>query len=70
MFEDPWDAMHITTWNFLPSLLRHEGEAPLWAVDVLYGVWAAVGAALIVVGTQLARVFARTEAGFREKVSS
>ena len=43
MFQDSWDAAHITTWNFLPSLLRHIGQAPLWAVHVLYGVWAAVG---------------------------
>ena len=47
MFQDPWDAAHITTWNFLPSLLRHIGQAPLWAVDVLYGVWITVALALV-----------------------
>ena len=46
MFEDAWDAMHITTWNFLPSLLRHAGAAPLWVVHVLYGVWVAVAVTL------------------------
>ena len=47
MFADPWDAVHITAWNFLPSLLRHVGAAPLWAVDVLYGVWFVVAVALV-----------------------
>jgi hypothetical protein len=55
MFQDPWDAQHITTWYFLPSLLRHCGVAPLWAVDVLYGVWIVVAIALIFVGVRLAR---------------
>jgi hypothetical protein len=56
MFQDSWDAMHITTWNFLPSLLRHVGQAPLWAVQVLYGMWAAVGLALLLTCARLARV--------------
>ncbi len=56
MFQDSWDAMHITTWNFLPSLLRHVGQAPLWVVDVLYGVWAAMGLALLLTAAKLARV--------------
>ncbi|HEY3990084.1 MAG TPA: hypothetical protein VGM02_12355 [Acidobacteriaceae bacterium] len=56
MFQDSWDAMHITTWNFLPSLLRHVGQAPLWAVRVLYGVWAAAGLALVLSFLKLIRV--------------
>jgi len=56
MFEDPWDAVHITTWNFLPSLLRHVGAAPLWAVHVLYGVWIAVAVALVFASVRLFRV--------------
>ena len=56
MFEDPWDAVHITTWNFLPSLLRHVGVAPLWAVDVLYAVWATVAAMLVFTSIRLFRV--------------
>jgi hypothetical protein len=56
MFQDSWDAAHITTWNFLPSLLRHVGQAPLWAVHVLYGVWAAAGLALVFASARLARV--------------
>jgi hypothetical protein len=59
MFADPWDAMHITTWNFLPSLLRHVGVAPLWAVDVLYGVWAVVALALIFAAVRLYRIVCR-----------
>jgi hypothetical protein len=55
MFQDSWDAAHITTWNFLPSLLRHIGQAPLWAVHVLYGVWAATGVALVFASVKLVR---------------
>ena len=56
MFADPWDAVHVTAWNFLPSLLRHVGVAPLWAVDVLYAVWAAVTLALVFAAARLYRV--------------
>lgn len=56
MFEDPWDAVHITTWNFLPSLLRHVGVAPLWAVHVLYAIWIGVGLALVLIAWRLASV--------------
>jgi hypothetical protein len=56
MFEDPWDAAHITSWNFLPSLLRHIGVAPLWAVHVLYGVWLAVAVALVFALARLIRI--------------
>ena len=53
MKEDPWDYVHVTTWNFLPSLLRHIGVAPLWAVDILYGVWAATAIALVYAAARL-----------------
>ncbi len=56
MFQDPWDAIHITTWNFLPSLLRHVGAAPLWAVHVLYAVWIGVGLALVLAASRLASI--------------
>ena len=56
MFADPWDAVHITAWNFLPSLLRHVGAAPLWAVDVLYCVWLAVALALVFTSVRLYRL--------------
>jgi hypothetical protein len=55
MFQDSWDAAHITTWNFLPSLLRHIGQAPLWTVHVLYGVWAVVTLALLLASIKLVR---------------
>ncbi|HWW96670.1 MAG TPA: hypothetical protein VNY74_03195 [Edaphobacter sp.] len=56
MFADPWDAAHITSWNFLPSLLRHIGVAPLWVVHVLYGVWFAVALALVFTSIRLVRI--------------
>jgi hypothetical protein len=65
MFQDSWDAAHITTWNFLPSLLRHIGAAPLWAVHVLYAVWAAVGLAFLLVCARLARILMHPAANGR-----
>ena len=56
MFADPWDATHITAWNFLPSLLRHVGVASLWAVDALYAVWAGVALAFIFAAARLYHV--------------
>ena len=41
MTEDPWDYVHITTWNFLPFVLRRVGEAPGWVVKVCFGLWIA-----------------------------
>jgi len=46
MTQDPWDAVHVTTWNFLPFLLRHVGVAPPWVVHTAFGVWFAGLAAL------------------------
>jgi hypothetical protein len=39
MGQDPWDYVHITTWNFLPFLLRRVGEAPGWVVNVAFALW-------------------------------
>jgi hypothetical protein len=47
MREDPWDYAHITTWNFLPFLLKRVGVAPAWLVGILKAVWLTVLAALI-----------------------
>ncbi len=58
MTADPWDYVHITTWNFLPSLLRHIGVAPLWAVDILYAVWAGAAIALVYAATRLIQTLA------------
>jgi hypothetical protein len=39
MTEDPWDYVHITTWNFLPFLLRRVGDAPRWVVRLAFAIW-------------------------------
>jgi hypothetical protein len=36
---DQWDYQHITTWNFLPFVLKRIGNAPLWVVDSALAVW-------------------------------
>ena len=46
MHWDEWDYVHITTWNFLPFLLRRVGTAPKWVVDVAFAAWVAGTAAL------------------------
>ncbi len=46
MTEDPWDYVHITSWNFLPFLLRRVGEAPAWVVRITFLMWGASLAAL------------------------
>jgi hypothetical protein len=51
MHWDPWDYVHITTWNFLPFLLRRVGAAPGWLVNTAFAVWiAAIGALAWVLG--------------------
>ena len=51
MTQDQWDYVHITTWNFLPFLLRRVGAAPNWVVNSAFAIWlggiAALGAALL-----------------------
>jgi len=46
MHWDPWDYVHITTWNFLPILLRRVGVAPGWVVNSALAIWLAATAAL------------------------
>ncbi len=46
MHWDDWDYVHITTWNFLPFLLRRVGAAPAWVVNAAFTVWATAIAAL------------------------
>jgi hypothetical protein len=43
---DPWDYVHITTWDFLPFLLRRVGAAPGWVVNSALAIWLAAIAAL------------------------
>ncbi len=38
---DPWDYVHITTWNFLPFLLRRVGVAPAQVVNAALVLWIA-----------------------------
>jgi hypothetical protein len=46
MTQDPWDYVHITTWNVLPFLLRRVGAAPGWVVNSVLAIWLAGTAAL------------------------
>jgi hypothetical protein len=47
--QDPWDYVHITTWNFLPFLLHRVGAAPAWVVETAFALWGAAIAALAAV---------------------
>jgi len=47
MTYDAWDYQHITTWNFLPFVLRRIGVAPRWAVYLTFAAWYAAIAALL-----------------------
>jgi hypothetical protein len=61
MTEDPWDYVHITTWNFLPFLLKRAGMAPARAVYWAFAVWTAGLAVLASVLWQLSRVLAQLD---------
>jgi hypothetical protein len=56
MHWDPWDYVHITTWNFLPFLLRRVGVAPAWVVHFAFAVWSLGLVALSAVLWQLYKV--------------
>ena len=62
---DPWDYVHIDTWNFLPFLLRRVGVAPRWAVNVMFAVWGAGLAALSWALVQLCRAWLAEEVDSR-----
>jgi hypothetical protein len=62
MTQDPWDYVHITTWNFLPFLLRRVGVAPAWVVDAAFTVWGAAIAALAALFWRMRTVFRRQQA--------
>ncbi|HEX9110245.1 MAG TPA: hypothetical protein VF845_02110, partial [Terriglobales bacterium] len=61
MTQDPWDYVHVTTWNFLPFLLRRVGAAPGWVVNSVLAIWLAEAAALGAVVVRL-RSIVRTVA--------
>ncbi|HKF45890.1 MAG TPA: hypothetical protein VKB38_00935 [Terracidiphilus sp.] len=56
MREDAWDYVHITSWNFLPFVLKRGGEAPMWVVWLTLAFWLAGLAALAWVLVRLWRV--------------
>ncbi|HTC46858.1 MAG TPA: hypothetical protein VK722_06030 [Candidatus Aquilonibacter sp.] len=62
MKEDPWDYVHITTWNFFPFLLRRVGAAPGWVVNMTFAVWGGAIAALGLSLLRLRRVVLRNAA--------
>ena len=59
MTQDAWDHVHITTWNFLPFLLRRVGAAPGWVVHMAFAVWSAASAALAAVLWRLRKTLRR-----------
>jgi hypothetical protein len=59
MTEDPWDYVHITTWNFLPFLLKRSGVAPGKVVHSAFAVWSAGVTALAIILWRLRRVSAQ-----------
>ena len=51
MTQDPWDYVHISTYNFLPFLLARIGKAASWVVHLVAVTWlAALGATLVLLG--------------------
>jgi len=65
MNQDPWDHVHITTWNFLPFLLRRVGAAPAWVVKTAFTVWGVSLAALAVTVARLRSVLIPTPSEHR-----
>ena len=64
MMEDPWDYVHITTWNVLPFLLRRVGVVPDWVVKTTFAMWLAGVAALAWVMLRLRSVIRSPNADF------
>jgi hypothetical protein len=56
MTYDQWDYQHISTWNFLPFVLRRIGAAPTWVVDAAFAVWGAASAGLPYVLFRVGRI--------------
>jgi hypothetical protein len=52
---DDWDYVHITTWNFLPFVLKRVGAAPAWVVETATVLWIAGIAALLVLLATICR---------------
>ncbi len=58
---DDWDYIHITTWNFLPFLLKRVGAAPAWVVEATTAVWIAAVVILILLLVTIWRKASRGE---------
>ena len=54
MSQDPWDYVHITTWNFFPFLLHRVGAAPAWVVRVAFATWVTT---LVALASVLGRIY-------------
>jgi hypothetical protein len=61
MTEDPWDYVHITTWNFLPFLLRRVGATANWVVNSILALWAVAVAVLFGCLWNMRRLLARPD---------
>jgi hypothetical protein len=61
---DQWDYQHITTWNFLPFVLKRIGEAPRCVVNSMLAVWYALVLGLMWILIGIVRLFAQTIAGY------
>jgi hypothetical protein len=48
MTQDPWDYVHITTYNFLPFLLARVGKSTRWVVNLLTAIWFSAVAAVLI----------------------
>ncbi len=55
---DPWDYIHITSWNFLPFQLSRADAAPGWVVQITLALWEAGLVALMAVLWRLRKVVA------------
>jgi hypothetical protein len=58
---DSWDAVHVRTWNFMPSLMRHVGVAPMWVVRLLDAVWVGMTVVLVCVVVRMVRLLRREQ---------
>jgi hypothetical protein len=66
MTQDTWDYVHITTWNFLPFLLRRVGAVPGWAMNLVLAIWFAGVAALVLVLLRLRSSLVTLEGGNKQ----
>ena len=58
MSYDPWDYVHITTFNFLPFLLARVAAAPDWVIHLVRAMWFTALATLVGVLAWIRRCFA------------